>query len=181
MKTQNFLKNNWFKIGSLFVLILSIILIIIVLKSIKTNNKISEVDLKEKDSYIDITDKYLKDKNCEPFNPDNITWINCTEDILRKIQIDKADHFQKVKKLVKLYPNNILTNDPSYEKNINDWYNNSTNYNHLKCLMAVSWTAAGSAYSANLSFCEISETLRDIDMLDELYIGLMEWIDVMDK
>ena len=59
--------------------------------------------------------------------------------------------------------------DEKLNKEFFNWYKGSDDFNHLRCSANIYWTGAGSAYNQNIATCEIFETQRDIQLLDELY------------
>jgi len=94
--------------------------------------------------------------------------------------VEKQNHFDKLQKLMDSRPDNVLLSNEEVGKQFHNWYQSSENNNHLRCVANTYWTIAGSAYEQNVYTCEIFETQRDIQLLDENYKGFKDWIDTMD-
>lgn len=157
------------------ILLLSIFLILvaifIVFYIVKSDKIITEEPFKP-------TDTYLKNNGCN-YDMSNNEYTNCAQKALETIKIEKRTLFESFLKLIQSKPDITLLSDKDlYDKFIN-WYKNSEINNHERCLADVYWTVAGSAYAQNMAICEIFETQRDIDILNENYKGFKDWIDKM--
>ena len=75
---------------------------------------------------------------------------------------------------------NVLTSNQEENQKLYSWYESSEKANSLRCLVAMYWTRAGSAYNQNIYMCEIQETLTDIEIINKNYVEIQEWIDTMD-
>ncbi len=122
---------------------------------------------------------YLLESGCD-YSMSNNAYTNCAEDALNKIKEEKREDFKKLKELMNSREDNVLTSNQEENQNMYDWYESSEKANNLRCLSSVFWTQAGSAYNQNLFICEILETMTDIELINENYAEIKEWIDTMD-
>lgn len=121
---------------------------------------------------------YLLESGCD-YSMSNNAYTNCAEDALNKIKEEKKNDFQKLKELMNSREDNVLTSNQEENQNIYDWYESSEKANNLRCLSSVFWTKAGSAYNQNIVRCEILETMTDIELINDNYAEIKEWIDAM--
>ncbi|MDQ5969306.1 MAG: hypothetical protein QG579_463 [Patescibacteria group bacterium] len=122
---------------------------------------------------------YLLKSGCD-YSMSNNAYTNCAEDALNKIKEEKINDFKKLKELMNGREDNVLTSNQEENQKIYDWYDSSEKANNLRCLSSVFWTKAGSGYDGNLFRCEILETMTDIELINENYAEIKEWIDTMD-
>ena len=122
---------------------------------------------------------YLLENGCD-YSMSNNAYTNCAEDALNKIKEEKKNDFKKLKELMNSREDNVLTSDQKENQYIYDWYESSEKANNLRCLSSVFWTKASSGYHGNLFRCEIMETMTDIELINENYAEIKEWIDTMD-
>ncbi len=122
---------------------------------------------------------YLLESGCE-YTMSNNAYTNCAEDALNKIREEKTEYFKKLKELINSRKDNVLTSNQEENQKIYDWYDSSEKANNLRCLSSVFWTKSGSGYDGNLFRCEILETMTDIELINENYAEIKEWIDKMD-
>ncbi len=114
---------------------------------------------------------------CMADGKSNLEWIACEKDFLVMIKKEKERYFDK---LMNLFTNNsekMLANDSELLKEFTDWYENSNNANHTRCLAEMYYTRAGSAYEGNMTRCQSSEAQRDIELLNKNFDFLFDSYD----
>jgi hypothetical protein len=123
---------------------------------------------------------YLKLNGCDTSLSNN-AYTNCVESALEKIKTEKQRHYDNLLKVMdEKRADNVLLSNKEADKQFHDWYKNSNDNNHQRCISSVYWTIAGSAYNQNIYECEIFETQRDIKLLDENYLGFKKWVDTIE-
>lgn len=115
-----------------------------------------------------ISNDYLEASGCNE-KMSNSAYTECSENALKKILIEKQLSYDRFQELAKSITKNALGLDEELNKEFQDWYKNSNDYNHSRCVASMYWSGAGSAYTRNVTVCEITETQRDIQLLDNLY------------
>lgn len=148
------------------------------LKFINTEYTPNNIEETTQESTLNLgpVEDYLLESGCD-YSMSNNAYTNCAEDALNKIKEEKKKDFQKLKELMNSREDNVLTSNQEENQNMYDWYESSEKANNLRCLSSVFWTQAGSAYNQNLFRCEILETITDIELINENYAEIKEWID----
>lgn len=150
-------------------LILLTILIVIIFCLYKEQPTLNNSKFTTEDNY-QITYDYIKANGCNEEMSNN-EYTTCVENTLGKIQTDKKQSYDRFQNAIKDMDKNALGLDEGLNKEFEDWYKSSDDYNHSRCVADVYWSGSGSAYNQNIAVCQIFETQRDIQLLNKLYVN----------